>query len=137
MPLSTAGTIPADVGRIEEDGFLIITGRLSRIAKIAGEMAPLEKIEEDMHAVLGATDRLLAVTSVPDLKKGERLIVLHLPCLPIPVADLTTKLGQRGLPKLWIPDDRDFYAVSELPLLGSGKLDLRKLKQLALEKVKK
>ncbi len=124
-----------DVGRIDEDGFLTITGRLSRFAKIAGEMAPLEKIEEDMHTILGATDRLLAVTTAPDVKKGERLIVLHLPCLPIPIADLTTKLCERGLPNLWIPDDRDFYAVPEMPVLGSGKLDLRRLKELALEKL--
>ncbi|MCE9533931.1 MAG: AMP-binding protein [Planctomycetes bacterium] len=122
-----------DMGRIDEDGFLTITGRMSRFAKIGGEMIPLEKLEEDLQAITGTTDRVLAVTSIPDEKKGERLIVLHLSTLPISVDELTTKLGQRGLPNLWIPSDRDFFVIPEMPVLGSGKLDLRKLKDLALQ----
>jgi acyl-[acyl-carrier-protein]-phospholipid O-acyltransferase/long-chain-fatty-acid--[acyl-carrier-protein] ligase len=46
---------------------------------------------------------------------------------------LKEKLGQRGLPNLWIPDERDYYPVPELPILGSGKVNLQKLKSLALE----
>jgi acyl-[acyl-carrier-protein]-phospholipid O-acyltransferase/long-chain-fatty-acid--[acyl-carrier-protein] ligase len=123
-----------DMGRLDDDGFITITGRLSRFAKIGGEMVPLEKVEEDLHAVLGTTDRLLAVTALPDEKKGERLIVLHLDTLTMPIPELTTKLGERGLPNLWVPGDRDFYLVPELPVLGSGKLDLRRVKELAIEK---
>ena len=143
MPEKTAEVIDdgwyntGDMGRLDEDGFLTITGRLSRFAKIAGEMVPLEKVEEDLHAALGTTDRVLAVTSLPDEKRGERLIVLHLDTLTMPIAELTTKLGQRGLPNLWIPDDREFYLVSEMPVLGSGKLDLRKVKELAIAKAQR
>jgi acyl-[acyl-carrier-protein]-phospholipid O-acyltransferase/long-chain-fatty-acid--[acyl-carrier-protein] ligase len=126
-----------DMGRLDEDGFLTLTGRLSRFAKIAGEMVPLEKVEEDLHAVLGSADRVLAVTSIPDERKGERLIVLYLPALAMPIPELTTRLGERGLPNLWVPDDRDFHAIEEMPVLGSGKLNLRKLKDLALEKLRK
>jgi acyl-[acyl-carrier-protein]-phospholipid O-acyltransferase/long-chain-fatty-acid--[acyl-carrier-protein] ligase len=126
-----------DVGHIDEDGFLTITGRLSRFAKIGGEMVPLEKVEEDLHALAGTTDRVLAVTSIPDEKKGERLIVLYLPTLTVPVSELTKRLGEKGLPNLWIPGDRDFFPVEELPVLGSGKLDLRRVKDVALEKAKK
>lgn len=122
-----------DMGRIDEDGFITLTGRLSRFAKIAGEMVPLEKLEEDLHTILGTSDRVLAVAAVPDLKKGERLIVLHLATMTKPVAELTMSLGERDLPNLWIPNDRDFFIVAELPVLGSGKLDLRQVKQLALE----
>jgi acyl-[acyl-carrier-protein]-phospholipid O-acyltransferase/long-chain-fatty-acid--[acyl-carrier-protein] ligase len=121
-----------DMGRIDDDGFLTITGRLSRFAKIGGEMIPLEKIDEDMHAVLGTNDRVLAVTSVPDDKRGERLVVLHLPALEMKPRELGRRLAERGLPNLWVPGDRDYYEVKELPVLGSGKLDLRKVKDLAL-----
>src|SRR5205814_385151 len=69
-----------DVGPIEPDGFIRITGRVSRFAKIAGEMVPLERLDEELHDALGSgCDRMLAVAAVPDEKRGERLIVLHLP----------------------------------------------------------
>jgi acyl-[acyl-carrier-protein]-phospholipid O-acyltransferase / long-chain-fatty-acid--[acyl-carrier-protein] ligase len=123
----------SDMGRIDDDGFVTITGRLSRFAKIGGEMIPLEKVEEDMHAVLGTNDRVLAVTSVPDDKRGERLVVLHLPTLTMSPRELGHRLGERGLPNLWVPGERDYFEVKELPVLGTGKLDLRKVKNLALE----
>lgn len=122
-----------DIVKIDEDGFLTITGRLSRFAKIGGEMVPLEKVEEDMLQVLGTNDRVLAVTAIPDERKGERLIVLYLQTMPLPVSQLTDLLGKTGIPNLWIPSDRDFYLVPELPLLGSGKLDLKRVKDMALE----
>ncbi len=120
-----------DMGFVDEDGFITITGRMSRFAKVAGEMVPLEKVEEDLHAALGTTDRVLAVTALPDPKRGERLVVVHLDTLTVPIHELTKKLSERGLPNLWIPDDRDFHLVSEMPVLGSGKLDLRKLTAMA------
>jgi acyl-[acyl-carrier-protein]-phospholipid O-acyltransferase / long-chain-fatty-acid--[acyl-carrier-protein] ligase len=120
-----------DMAKIDEDGFITITGRLSRFAKIAGEMVPLEKVEEDMLAAIGTNDRVLAVTAVPDDRRGERLVVLHLPTFTMPPRELAQKLGERGLPNLWIPGDRDYFEVKELPVLGTGKLDLRRLKEMA------
>ena len=122
-----------DMGRIDQDGFLTITGRLSRFAKVGGEMVPLEKIEEDMHTVLGTNDRVLAVTSLPDERKGERLVVLHLPGFAMSKREMAQKLTDRGLPNLWIPGERDYFEVKELPVLGTGKLDLRKVKDLAVQ----
>src|SRR3954466_7234288 len=112
------------MAKIDEDGFIIITGRLSRFAKIAGEMVPLEKVEDDMHAVLGTNDRVLAVTAVPDDRRGERLVVLHLAGLTLTPRELGRQLGDRGIPNLWVPGDRDYFEVKELPVLGTGKLDL-------------
>jgi acyl-[acyl-carrier-protein]-phospholipid O-acyltransferase/long-chain-fatty-acid--[acyl-carrier-protein] ligase len=43
------------------------------------------------------------------------------------------KLGERGMPNLWVPGDRDYFEVKELPLLGTGKLDLKRVKDVALE----
>ena len=62
---------------------------------------------------------------------GERLIVLHLPTLAMPPRELGQKLIERGLPNLWVPGDRDYYKVDELPVLGTGKLDLARVKEMA------
>ncbi|MBY0457918.1 MAG: AMP-binding protein, partial [Gemmataceae bacterium] len=123
-----------DRGWIESDGFVRITGRLSRFAKIAGEMVPLEKLDDEMHDALATGgDRVLAVSAVPDDKRGERLVVLHLPEVAGRLPDLFAALRERGLPNLWIPDKRDCYPVAAMPVLGSGKLDLKKLGDLARE----
>lgn len=123
-----------DVGHLDDDGFITLTGRLARFAKIGGEMVPLEMLEEELHQVLQTGDRVLAVTSVPDPAKGERLVILH---TALPWGDprqLCQKLSERNLPNLWLPKERDFYQVEALPLLGTGKLDLQRVKRLALEK---
>lgn len=123
-----------DMGLIEEDGFIRITGRMSRFAKIAGEMVPLERLEEELHDALGGGgDRVLAVAAIPDERRGERLIVLYMLELEGRMADLLDVLSTRGLPNLWVPDVRDCYGVESLPLLGSGKLDLRRVTEVAKE----
>jgi acyl-[acyl-carrier-protein]-phospholipid O-acyltransferase/long-chain-fatty-acid--[acyl-carrier-protein] ligase len=124
--------VTGDMARFDEDGFVIITGRLSRFAKVGGEMVPLQRIEEELHGILGTCDQVCAVTAVPDEKKGERVVVLY---LDLPGSDprgLSDRLGERGLPNLGLPGERDFYRIEEMPLLGSGKLDLKRLKELAL-----
>lgn len=123
-----------DVGHVEPDGFVRITGRLSRFAKIAGEMIPLERLEDEMHDALGAGgDRLLAVAAVADERRGERLVVLHLPNVKDRLPGLFDALPGRGIPNLWVPDTRDCYPIEAMPVLGSGKLDLKKLGDLAKE----
>ncbi len=127
-----------DVGHIEPDGFIRITGRVSRFAKIAGEMVPLERLDEELHDVLGTNgDRVLAVAAVADEKRGERLVVLYLPAASEKLTDALDALAKRGLPNLWVPDRRDCYPIDAMPVLGSGKLDLKKLGDLARELVTK
>jgi len=74
----------------------------------------------------------LAVTAVPDAKKGERLIVVHKP-LPIRISQLLNELNQYELPNIWLPSADSFIEVEQVPLLGTGKLDLKQLKELAME----
>ena len=119
-----------DVAMLDEDGFLQITDRLSRFSKIGGEMVPHIKVEEKLHEVAGVTEQTFVVTSGPDEKKGERLIVLHkLPADKL--AACLEKFSASDLPNLWKPKAGDFFHVETFPLLGTGKLDLRKVKEVA------
>jgi len=123
-----------DIARIDEDGFITITDRLSRFSKIGGEMVAHMAVEEAICNVLGlgAGGHVCVVTSVPDERKGEQLAVLHTK-LPIPVDELWEKLNAADLPKLWIPRKEMFHEVDEIPLLGSGKVALSRIKKLAAE----
>ena len=114
-----------DIARLDEDGFITITGRESRFSKIGGEMVPHIPVEEAVNAELGSGDgELMAVVAgVPDPRKGERLVVLHLKTGRDP-HDICRGLAARGLPNLWIPTPDSFAEVEAIPVLGSGKLDL-------------
>ncbi|TWT30117.1 MFS transporter [Blastopirellula retiformator] len=123
-----------DMAVIDEDGFIRITGRISRFSKIAGEMVPHIQIEEALAALLGPSEEekpRLVVSAAPCAKKGERLIVLYTNIDKTP-QELREALVARGLPNIFIPAQDAFYPVPELPLLGSGKFDLQAIKQLAL-----
>jgi acyl-[acyl-carrier-protein]-phospholipid O-acyltransferase/long-chain-fatty-acid--[acyl-carrier-protein] ligase len=119
-----------DIARIDEDGFIIITDRLSRFSKIAGEMVPHVKVEEALHAALDLTDQVFLVTSAADAKKGERLVVVHT-ATEEQLRELFQKLPAQDLPNLWTPRQDSFVRVDEVPRLGTGKVDLKELRQIA------
>ena len=120
--------ITGDIAKIDEDGFVAITDRLSRFSKIGGEMVPHVKIEELIFDACGA---VCAVTGIPDERKGERLAVLF--TAEMSAEELWRKLSETDLPKLWIPKQENMHAVESLPLLGTGKLDLRGVRERAVE----
>ena len=119
-----------DIATMEEDGFLTITDRLSRFSKIGGEMVPHIRIEEKLQELSDAAERVFAVTSVADEKKGERILVVH--TLGDDALQKTIeKFAQSDLPTLWKPKANQFLHVDSIPVLGTGKVDLRGLKSLA------
>ena len=118
--------VTGDIGRIDEDGFVTLTDRLSRFSKVGGEMVPHIKVEESLHEAQALLDQTFVVAAVPDDKRGERLVVLYKGDMDVDA--LLKKVSETGLPKLWIPDKANFHKVGEFPLLGSGKIDLQKLK---------
>ncbi len=130
-----------DMAKIDEEGFIHITGRMSRFSKIGGEMVPHIQIEEQLALQLapeqpqsGDEDEQsalqVAVTAVPDAKRGQRLIVLYTPRDASP-ENLIKGLVAAGLPNLYLPTPESFLHVDEIPVLGTGKLDLAGIKKTA------
>jgi acyl-[acyl-carrier-protein]-phospholipid O-acyltransferase/long-chain-fatty-acid--[acyl-carrier-protein] ligase len=124
--------VTGDLGHLSEDGFLKISGRLSRFSKIGGEMVPHGRIEEALQQAVGAETQVFAVTAVGDERKGERLVVLHT-LDDQQVQRAFDRLGAQGLPNLFIPRRDHFVKVAAIPMLGTGKLDLRATRQMAEE----
>ena len=82
-------------------------------------------------AVIASDGQILAVTAIPDEKKGERLVVIHTLKEDL-LRECLEKLSKSDLPALWKPRPDQFLFVEKLPYLGTGKLDLRKLREIAL-----
>jgi acyl-[acyl-carrier-protein]-phospholipid O-acyltransferase/long-chain-fatty-acid--[acyl-carrier-protein] ligase len=132
--------VTGDIARIDGEGFVEISGRLSRFAKIAGEMIPLTRLEECIIDFCCTSDEeasdmehgdIVAVASVPDEKKGEKLVVLSV--VELDASAVAAHLKEIGLPNLWIPSEENYRRVDDIPLLGSGKRDLRAINELALK----
>jgi acyl-[acyl-carrier-protein]-phospholipid O-acyltransferase/long-chain-fatty-acid--[acyl-carrier-protein] ligase len=128
--------VTGDIARFDADGFLTITDRLARFSKIGGEMVPHQKIEDELHHIVGTSERTFVVTSVPDERRGERLVVLHTSLNGMDLHQVWQALNGKGLPNLWLPGERDFFPIPEVPQLGSGKLDLKQIKAIALERTR-
>jgi acyl-[acyl-carrier-protein]-phospholipid O-acyltransferase/long-chain-fatty-acid--[acyl-carrier-protein] ligase len=123
-----------DVAQIDEEGFISITGRMTRISKIGGEMVPHVLIEEEIYRIAQAGQEepekpMFAVAGVPDEKKGEKLVVLHTEIQMSP-EQICKKLSERGLPTLWLPAPSSFRQVEEIPVLGTGKLDIKVVQEM-------
>ena len=127
--------VTGDVAVIDEDGFITLVDRQSRFAKIGGEMVPHAAVEAALAGLVGTDEDggpRAVVTSVPDPDRGERLVVVHTP-LPQTPDELRRGLATAGLPNLFIPSRDSFYEVEALPVVGTGKLDLKRIRQIALE----
>ena len=113
-----------DVASMDRDGYIRITGRLSRFSKIGGEMVPHE---EEFYGIEGK----VAVSARPDPKRGEQLIVFYENGCGLDPADAGNRLRESGLPNLWVPRPDSFFPLEKIPFLGNGKKDLKKLRELA------
>jgi acyl-[acyl-carrier-protein]-phospholipid O-acyltransferase/long-chain-fatty-acid--[acyl-carrier-protein] ligase len=115
-----------DVVEISDDGWVTILGRVKRFAKIGGEMISLTAAE-DLASGLWP-DARHAVISLPDPKKGERLILVtdH---RDADVPSLIAHAQTLGAPDLAVP--RRIVKVTEIPVLGSGKTDYVAIQRMA------
>jgi acyl-[acyl-carrier-protein]-phospholipid O-acyltransferase/long-chain-fatty-acid--[acyl-carrier-protein] ligase len=124
-----------DLGRFDEDGFLYIEGRLSRFSKIGGEMVPHGTIEQkiiETYQIDQNEGPRIAVVGTPDSSKGEALVLLT--SIAINGDELRERLFTAGLPNLWIP--KIIRRVEHIPLMGSGKTDLKGCRELAMDTTK-
>ena len=112
-----------DIARMDERGFVFLTGRLSRFSKIAGEMVPHGAVEEALQNATETDEPCVAVVSIVDEAKGEQLAVCYTDKAGDPET-LISKLRKLKLPNLWIPRAANFIRIDVLPILGTGKLDL-------------
>ncbi len=124
--------VTGDLGRFDDDGFLYIEGRLSRFSKIGGEMVPHGTIEQRIVEAFGWDQHegpIFVVTGVPDPAKGEALVLLT--TRPVTADQLRSRLLEGGLPNLWVP--KIVRVVGQIPMLGTGKTDLKGCRNLAIE----
>lgn len=127
--------VTGDLARFDEAGFLYIEGRLSRFSKIGGEMVPHGTIEQKTADSFGwdqVEGPVVVVVGIPDPAKGEALVLLT--TMEIELDDLRERLTAAGLPNLWIP--RIVHHVEKIPLLGTGKLDLKSCREIAAQLTK-
>jgi len=120
--------VTGDKGRLDEDGFLTIVDRYSRFAKIAGEMVSLGLVEGEVRKILEEEDQV-SITAIPDVKKGEKLILLLEGDMELDT--LKEKIKSLGMNPLFVPSE--YFKIEELPKLGTGKADFKGLKKLAQE----
>jgi acyl-[acyl-carrier-protein]-phospholipid O-acyltransferase/long-chain-fatty-acid--[acyl-carrier-protein] ligase len=131
MPATALGTDWYDTGdiiRIDDDGFVFIEGRAKRFAKVAGESVSLAWTER--IAGRAYPNALHAAARAPDMQRGER-IVLFTTQPDAHREDLVAAAHAEGLPEIALP--RQIQVLSELPLLGTGKVDHQALQRRAAQ----
>jgi acyl-[acyl-carrier-protein]-phospholipid O-acyltransferase / long-chain-fatty-acid--[acyl-carrier-protein] ligase len=124
--------VTGDIATIDDAGFIQITDRLSRFSKIGGEMVPHMRVEEQIQTFV-SDQHTAVVTGVADDVKGERLVAFYTDPAVTP-HQLWERLCQTELPRLWLPKREDLRYVETIPTLGTGKLDLRGIRQLAIDR---
>lgn len=117
-----------DIVDIDKYGFIHIKGRAKRFAKLGGEMVSLVAIEMALSELW--PDVPLGIIAVPDDKKGEQLIlIIEKP--DVTTNEIATYFATKGVSALWTP--KKILSVKQAPLLGSGKFDYNKAKEMIKE----
>jgi acyl-[acyl-carrier-protein]-phospholipid O-acyltransferase/long-chain-fatty-acid--[acyl-carrier-protein] ligase len=124
--------VTGDIATIDDAGFIRITDRLSRFSKIGGEMVPHMRVEQQIQELLDPHFTCV-VTAIPDAARGERLVAFYTDP-SVTSQTLWEQLCRTELPRLWLPKREDLRLVEAIPTLGTGKIDLRAVRQLASDR---
>ncbi len=126
-PFVTVGSVSwyktGDLGYIDGDGYLFITGRLKRFIKIAGEMISLPAIEEALLEKYGDPEKTVLAVVGDDKLHPPRIVLFA--TLPIDLAEANNYLVQSGFSNL--ARIHAIQQIEEIPLLGTGKTDYKRL----------
>lgn len=123
-----------DKGYLDSDGFLHITDRYSRFVKIGGEMISLSSVEEEIAKVFKLKDisnevKFCAV-GLEDNKKGEKIVLL----IESPEEHCVAAIDSiKKSDIIALKKPSEYFVVDKVPILGSGKVDLKSTKELAKE----
>lgn len=129
QPLKNGIYDTGDIVAIDEKGFVTIKGRAKRFAKIAGEMVSLTATEIHLNNLAPKFSH--AVTAISDPKKGEQLILMTTD-FNLKRTDISAYFKQIGFSELAVP--KEILIVEKIPLLGTGKTDYVKVKEMVLVK---
>jgi len=130
-PLAGGWHDTGDIVDIDDEGYITILGRVKRFAKLGGEMVSLLAVEDMAGAVW--PDNRHAAVSVPDSKRGERLILVtdHEGAAS---AQLSEWARDNGAPELAVP--KKIIKIAVIPVLGTGKTDYVAIQKLVEEALK-
>lgn len=130
-PLAGGWHDTGDIVDIDDEGYITILGRVKRFAKLGGEMVSLLAVEDMAGAVW--PDNRHAVVSVPDSKRGERLILVtdHEGAAS---AELSEWARDNGAPELAVP--KKIIKIAVIPVLGTGKTDYVAIQKLVEDALK-
>ncbi|MDA1045145.1 MAG: hypothetical protein O3C57_07980, partial [Verrucomicrobia bacterium] len=95
-----------------------------------GERVPHLGIEEKILEALGTVNQVIAISAVPDDRKGEVIVLLYTDEAGTPES-LKAIIDKAEIPNLWKPRQENFFKIDAIPTLGTGKLDLKQIKELA------
>ncbi|WP_455212587.1 AMP-binding protein [Kaarinaea lacus] len=107
-----------DIVEINDEGFVTISGRAKRFAKVAGEMVSLTAVEAFASKVW--PDALHAAVAVPDAKKGEQIVLMTTQEDAERTA-LVEQARRDNVGEINVP--RKVMVVVAIPVLGTGKTD--------------
>ncbi|WP_311776754.1 class I adenylate-forming enzyme family protein [Trueperella abortisuis] len=126
-PLMTAQTFRSgwlhtgDLVRLDEDGFMWVTGRLHNVINSGGVKIQAEEIQAVLAQMEGVSD--CAVVGTPDEKWGETVsaaLVMQAGYAPPTLEDVQNYVGAH-LARFKVP--RKVIVVDALPINGNGKAD--------------
>ena len=120
-----------DMGMVDEDGYVWHRGRLKRFVKIGGEMVSLVKVESVLTEIL-PSEADCCIVEVPDFLKGAKIVAVVTE--KVNEQEILPKMAE-NLPNIALP--KQFYLMEELPKMGSGKVNFRKVTEIVKEKLSK
>jgi len=115
-----------DLGYVDEEGYLFITGRLKRFIKMGGEMISLPAIENALLQKYGSEEQTVLAIEGTDSIQPPQIVLFSM--INLDLNEVNLYLKESGFSNL-IKISR-IIKVDEIPLLGTGKTDYKVLKNM-------